>query len=471
MSDYGLLQEVRIVQRGSVLTDAAAVDDTQLVVEYAGDFNYDPDDPDDSGGTLDLNGVRLGYSSIIFGELPDDPDTIVLTDPVTVAADPDDFVGAVGGGQILEDWEAFVTMGAGDQVVARLTIDQRSQWPVGVYDDPVPVVLSDDLRHIEDAPGRTVTLRATIWAEDHTTAPTDDADAPLTLSHTPVPNTLAVFKNGLRLRSSEFTFDGLLVTVLHGAEVVIRADDEVSAYYEYDDAAEAIIVPPEPPTFLDLMTSLGPLWWARMDETLIGQGIVDYSGNGRSPSPGYTSPTLGAAGLVAGDTDTAVAFNGATTHGTLTDAAWMDSAVGGLILFKTSTSGVQTLMARVDSTASSLWALQLNGGNLRFALGNPSVGGTTFITSSGLSLNDGAKHMAAWTFDGTTLWLYTEAGEVASAAASLATGTAALTLGGHQGGGGGSYLQLLNGTLDEAALFGPTPPVADDFAEIWEAVS
>src|SRR5690349_13610095 len=107
MSDYGLLQEVRISYRGSTLVSDAT----------AGDFNNDPDDPDASGGTLDLNGTQLAYTSVTYGEAPEDPDTIVLAAPLAVDATVDDFVGAVVGGQVGEDWEAFVTMGEGDVVV------------------------------------------------------------------------------------------------------------------------------------------------------------------------------------------------------------------------------------------------------------------------------------------------------------------------------------------------------------------
>jgi hypothetical protein len=239
MSDYGLLQEVRISYRGSTLAAAAAVSDTELVVEYAGDFNYDPENPDDTGGTLDLNGARLAYTAVTYGELPEDPDTIILAEPLTVAADVDDFVGVVAGGQVLEDWEAYVTMdGGGDQVVARLSVDQRAQWPIGVYPDPVPVVLSDDLLHIEDAPGRTVSSRVQFLNTDEALVPSDGADVPIPLSFTPIPGSERVSFRGQRLRREDWSRTDDLLTI--PGEPWFRTDDRAWVDYAYDGAAARV---------------------------------------------------------------------------------------------------------------------------------------------------------------------------------------------------------------------------------------
>jgi hypothetical protein len=239
MSDYGLLQEVRISYRGSTLTAAAAVSDTELVVEYAGDFNYDPDDPDNSGGTLDLNGARLAYTAVTYGELPEDPDTIILAEPLTVAADVDDWVFAVAGGQILEDWEAYVTMdGGGDQVVARLSVDQRTQWPLGVYSDPVPVVLSDDLLHIEDAPGRTAGGRVAFRNIDTGTATGPGEDILIPLTFTPIDGSEQVFYNTTPLKRTDWSRDDFLLTI--PGETWFRSGKGAWVDYAYDGAAAAL---------------------------------------------------------------------------------------------------------------------------------------------------------------------------------------------------------------------------------------
>lgn len=292
MSDYGLLQEVRIVQRGSTLTTAASIGDTELVVDYAGDFNYDPDDPDNSGGTLDLNGTRAEYTSIVFGELPDDPDTIVLAAPLTVAGDADDFVGAVSGGQVGEDWEAHVTMGEGDQVVALLTVDQRAQWPVGVYDDPVPVVISDDLRHIEDAPGRTAPAAVEFLNTDTATITDPVGDQPIVLTYEPRPGSEHIHWHpkgfgGIHLPASAWTRVGRLVTV--GALDGQSVDDVFTCEYAYfpgqrGPTGPAITSPDQGEAVDDTtptITGVGEPGFAiavEVDASLVGSTTVDTDG-------------------------------------------------------------------------------------------------------------------------------------------------------------------------------------------------
>lgn len=151
MSDYGQVQAVIVEPKGSTLAAEAAISDTSLLIDTAQDFDSD-------GGTLDLNGARLQYTSIEEGANPDDPDIVNLADPLALGADEDDAVGIVVGGQIPEDWYAVATMdGDGEEVHIPLTLDQRAQWIPGEYTDPVPVAVSEDMQHLEDAPGRTVT--------------------------------------------------------------------------------------------------------------------------------------------------------------------------------------------------------------------------------------------------------------------------------------------------------------------------
>jgi hypothetical protein len=241
-----MLQEVRRVPRGSTLAAAAAISDTELVVDYAGDFSYDPENPDDTGGTLDLNGARLAYTSIIFGELPDDPDTIVLAEPLTVAADADDMVSAVAGGQVLEDWVAYVTMGEGDQVVVPLSVDQRNQWAIGVYEDPVPVIISDNLLHLEDAPGRTPPARVQFLNTDTGAVATDGDDIEIPLTYVPIAGSEQVFYNGTPLKRADWTRSDTVLTI--PGETWFRANKVAWVDYAYDGAAARtgpIITSPE----------------------------------------------------------------------------------------------------------------------------------------------------------------------------------------------------------------------------------
>lgn len=153
MSDYGHLTEVTAEPRATTLEVDASIGDTTLTVDYAGDFNSV------EGGTLDLNGDRLDYTGITDGAQPDDPDLILLTVPLAAGASAGDAVSVVAGGQVLVDYFAHVTIGdIGDEVLVPLKAEQVPMWPQGAYADPVPVEVSDDLQHLQDAPGRTVTV-------------------------------------------------------------------------------------------------------------------------------------------------------------------------------------------------------------------------------------------------------------------------------------------------------------------------
>ncbi|HKY57655.1 MAG TPA: Ig-like domain-containing protein [Aeromicrobium sp.] len=147
MSDLGAVSEVVEEPRGSFLTADAAVLDTELSVDDAGDF-------DDQGGVLELNGTRLAYLSVTMGETRDDPDVITLESGLSDAANVDDTVSVVIASEVAFDYYAWVDMDEGGSVPVPLRYDQLPGWPVGQYDPPIPVAVAEDLSGIEDAPGR-----------------------------------------------------------------------------------------------------------------------------------------------------------------------------------------------------------------------------------------------------------------------------------------------------------------------------
>lgn len=241
MSDYGNLVEVIAEPRMAALTVDAAVSDTELLVDDAGDFNASSEEnPDGGGGTLQLNGVQLAYTDVTWGETEDDNDVILLAAPLAVAADEGDAVTVVAGGLPAEDWYAVVDMGEGDNVAVPLTFAQRAQWPLGMY-EPTPVQVSDDHEQIEDAPGRpgSVAGRVAAWNRDQWTAAGDDVDSPFRLTYLPIPDSLMVYQNGVRLENDQFTLVGLVVTPL-AAAVKIKSTDDFTAYYDRDPAAEVV---------------------------------------------------------------------------------------------------------------------------------------------------------------------------------------------------------------------------------------
>ena len=67
----------------------------------------------------------------------------------------------------------------------------------------------------------------------------------------------------------------------------------------------------------------GPLAYYRLGDSS-GTTMTDSSGNGRNGT--YAgSPTLGAPGLVIGDTDTAVTFNGTSQQAQVPYGSWMNT--------------------------------------------------------------------------------------------------------------------------------------------------
>lgn len=147
----GLVSSVQRVPRGSEIVTAASLAATLIYVDSAEDF-------DDAGGDLEINGVRYEYLSSDI-----DLDTITLSTGLTAAAAIGDAVYPVMGGQVATDHIAFVSMGEGDEAEVLIPYGERPLWPEGVYEDPVPVVLSPDLTRIVTVPGRVPVIEDTTF--------------------------------------------------------------------------------------------------------------------------------------------------------------------------------------------------------------------------------------------------------------------------------------------------------------------
>lgn len=144
MSIEGLAVGASAVPYGSELVADAAAGATVLEVDFAGDFQPE-------GGTLDLDGVRMDYTAA-------DRSTglITLAAPLAGLVETDTRVEVVRGGEVSYRWVVLVDTGGVDPVEVPMPFEQRMLWPVvQEYDDPVPVVLSDDQRRIVEVPGRT----------------------------------------------------------------------------------------------------------------------------------------------------------------------------------------------------------------------------------------------------------------------------------------------------------------------------
>lgn len=141
MSVRGWVTACKLVNQGSELTADVAVSATALPVDWVGDFN-------DAGGTLRLNDVDLEYTGVDRVA-----ETVTLAVPLAVAASDGDRVDVVTSGQVLKDYTLFVTLGQGDDAQVDIPYGDRDAWPEGDYDEPVEIVLSNDLETIEAVPG------------------------------------------------------------------------------------------------------------------------------------------------------------------------------------------------------------------------------------------------------------------------------------------------------------------------------
>lgn len=197
-----------------------------------------------------------------------------------------------------------------------------------------------------------------------------------------------------------------------------------------------------------------PLAYYRLGESS-GSTMVDSSGNNRDGT--YTSVTLGTAGLLTADSDTAATFASGSGRGEVADAAWMDigSNITVEAIIKTSATSVyQYIAARDFTTAASsrIWAMRLaNTGRLQV---ERIVGG--LVTSNGTTvINDGNRHHVAFTYDGSNIRLYVDGSlETTTAATGTIDGTAQFSIGAAGAGTNVWTNHHFQGVIDEVAFYG-----------------
>jgi hypothetical protein len=195
-----------------------------------------------------------------------------------------------------------------------------------------------------------------------------------------------------------------------------------------------------------------PLCFLRLGEAS-GTTAADSSGNSHAGTYA-ASPTLGATGLIAGDSDTAVTFNGSSQYVSIDNSSgWADgTSFTAEIWVKASgvTDGI--VFAQYDSALSSSprWQLTFStAGILVLSTFNGNTG-TNYSTSS--ACNDGKRHHIVVTRSGTALKIYLDAAQVVSATLGTVNSTAHLPLYLAQRGNTGSPHRLA-GTLDEFAFY------------------
>ena len=171
-------------------------------------------------------------------------------------------------------------------------------------------------------------------------------------------------------------------------------------------------------------------------------------------------PTLGQAGVLAGDSDTSARFDGVDDYmqdSTPTGFPTGSSARSVELWLKTSGTGRQVLFGYGNRATSQEFALWVNsGGTSMTAWGFGSGQDKTFTLAS--SVTDGQWLQVALTYDATSLRLYVDGALVGTQAATRATtidvygfGLGAVVVPGDASSGG-----YFNGWLDEVALYTTT---------------
>jgi hypothetical protein len=259
---------------------------------------------------------------------------------------------------------------------------------------------------------------------------------------------------------------GAFATVTNGTNPTSPVADAVAANtcYQYryvvaDNVGNQVTVTSASvvkviPTYAATVTGTGNIWgWWRLGET---SGTTASASSG-SPNGAYTNgPTLGVTGAIAGDSSTAVQFDGNNDYVALGSRAF--SSNFSIEFWFRSTQGTGTnpgwtqgaglVTGDVGSTTNDVGVSLRSDGTLV-----AGVGGTSIVSSSG-AWNDGNWHQVVFTrASGGGLLLYVDGASVATGSGTNSglTANTVFNFGRvYTAAAGSNYLQ---GALDEVAIY------------------
>ena len=204
--------------------------------------------------------------------------------------------------------------------------------------------------------------------------------------------------------------------------------------------------------YKEVVLADAPLVYYRLDETS-GTTAIDVSGGGNNGTYS-SSPTLGVAGALAGDSDTAVTFVAASSH-TMQTAFWSALNITTLTLecWVKTTGANQAICGRQGGTSVPYSMFVDASGKLQLVIKTSGTSGTNYSDTSSTIINDGAWHYVAITRDNTTaiISFYVD-GVLTSSIASTSAPNITTSFGFAVSGRGGT--PRLDGTVDEVALYG-----------------
>jgi len=207
-------------------------------------------------------------------------------------------------------------------------------------------------------------------------------------------------------------------------------------------------------SYADQVLADSPVAYWRLGEAS-GTTMVDSSGNGRDGT--YTnSPTLGVTGLIAGDSDTCVDFDGTNVGNAGDDAAWDSTEVTVEAWINADVSQKMIVTRWANSNLGECWALDTfgAGGKARFYGSNTS--GSSVVATGSTTLSTGTTYHVAGTYNSSDKKFRVYVNGSLEGTSSALSGTWAnesnnisITVGRRQDSG----LTQWNGRLDEIAVY------------------
>lgn len=214
-------------------------------------------------------------------------------------------------------------------------------------------------------------------------------------------------------------------------------------------------------SYSSTVLALSPIAYWRLGEPS-GTSAADASGNGHGGT--YVgSPTLGVAGLLTGDSDTAVTLGSGKYVSTPTSAAYNVAHPAVVAWISGSSFGAfQMVASQADGTTANHWFLCFDtSGHVIFTV---TSGGDHTATSSN-TVGDNARHMVVGRYDGSFIDVFVDGVRVAhvSYAGGMNTGTGIpVTIGAEST---GTFTGTV--TVDEVAYFDAANLTDAAISSLW----
>jgi hypothetical protein len=224
---------------------------------------------------------------------------------------------------------------------------------------------------------------------------------------------------------------------------------KITVDYTPDPVYNLIVAPM--PTYSQIILQSSPILYWRMNTTS-GTTVTDYSGSARNGTISGT-PTLNTAGLVTGDSDTAITFN--NNYASRAYATWMDVSnitLEAIVKPAILTGGtVYSILDRDSSGAAPrVFQFRINA-TAKFETIFWDTTGALWTTTGSTTLVAGNTYHLAATHNGSVTYLYVNGildGTLAHSG-SMQTGNRQFNVASNA-----AAFQFFNGVIDEVAWYG-----------------